>query len=61
MIERRYDIDWLRVGATYLLFVFHVGKVFDPAPFYHVRNAEVSFGMLIVCAFGPSDKRMSIL
>src|ERR1043166_9493177 len=48
---RRPDIDWLRVGATYLLFVFHVGKVFDPAPFYHVRNAEVSFGMLIVCGF----------
>ena len=41
-MERRYDIDWLRVSATYLLFVFHVGKVFDPAPFYHVRNAEVS-------------------
>jgi uncharacterized protein (DUF2147 family)/surface polysaccharide O-acyltransferase-like enzyme len=50
-MERRYDIDWLRVGATYLLFVFHVGKVFDPAPFFHVRNAEVSFGMLIVCGF----------
>jgi glucans biosynthesis protein C len=51
MTERRYDVDWLRVGATYLLFVFHVGKVFDPAPFYHVRNAEVSFGMLVLCGF----------
>src|ERR1043165_7084542 len=49
--ERRYDIDWLRVAATYLLFVFHVGKVFDPAPFYHVRNADLSFGMLVVCGF----------
>ena len=38
--NRRPDIDWLRVFATYLLFVFHVGKVFDPAPFYHVRNAD---------------------
>ncbi len=51
MMERRYDIDWLRVAATYLLFVFHAGKVFDPAPFYHVRNAEVSFGWLVVCGF----------
>ena len=50
-MERRSDIDWLRVGATYLLFVFHVGKVFDPAPFYHVRNADVSFGMLVLCGF----------
>src|SRR5499425_1806575 len=51
MDARRTDIDWLRVGATYLLFVFHVGKVFDPAPFYHVRNADLSFTMLIVCGF----------
>jgi uncharacterized protein (DUF2147 family)/fucose 4-O-acetylase-like acetyltransferase len=48
---RRADIDWLRVGATYLLFLFHVGKVFDPAPFYHVRNADLSFTMLVVCGF----------
>ena len=48
---RRPDIDWLRVGATYLLFVFHVGKVFDPAPFYHIRNADLSFTMLVVCGF----------
>src|SRR5262245_54641229 len=48
---RRPDIDWLRVVATYLLFVFHVGKVFDPAPFYHIRNADLSFTMLVVCGF----------
>src|SRR5262249_37215806 len=48
---RRPDIDWLRVGATYLLFLFHVGKVFDPAPFYHVRNADLSFVLLVVCGF----------
>ncbi len=48
---RRPDIDWLRVLATYLLFAFHVGKVFDPAPFYHVRNADLSFAMLVFCGF----------
>src|SRR5436190_7441507 len=50
-MDRRNDIDWLRVGATYLLFVFHVGMVFNPAPFYHVRNADLSFAMLVVCGF----------
>ena len=50
-MDRRYDVDWLRVCATYLLFVFHVGKVFDPAPFYHIRNADLSFGMLVLCGF----------
>jgi peptidoglycan/LPS O-acetylase OafA/YrhL len=50
-MNRRADIDWLRVGATYLLFVFHVGKVFDPAPFFHVQNDERSVVMLILCGF----------
>src|SRR5581483_3015906 len=48
---RRHDIDWLRVGATYLLFAFHVAKVFDPAPFYHVLNGDLSFGMTVLCGF----------
>jgi uncharacterized protein (DUF2147 family)/fucose 4-O-acetylase-like acetyltransferase len=51
MASRRADIDWLRIAATYLLFVFHVGKVFDPAPFFHIRNAEQSFVMLVICGF----------
>ena len=48
---RREDIDALRIGATYLLFVFHTAMVFNPAPFYHIRNDELSFLMLIVCGF----------
>lgn len=48
---RRYDIDWLRVIATLLLFVFHTGMIFSPAPFFHIRNEELSFGWLIVCGF----------
>ncbi|MBI3782869.1 MAG: DUF2147 domain-containing protein [Deltaproteobacteria bacterium] len=48
---RRYDIDWLRVFATYLLLLFHAGMVFNPAPFYHVRNTDVSFFFLIFCGF----------
>ncbi len=37
--------------ATYLLLLFHVGMVFNPAPFYHVRNTDVSFVFLILCGF----------
>ena len=48
---RRHDIDWLRIGATLLLFVFHAGMIFSPAPFYHIRNDELSFGWLVVCGF----------
>jgi len=42
---RRHDVDWLRIGATYLLFAFHIGKIFDVAPFFHLKNAELSGGM----------------
>jgi len=42
VLERRNDIDWLRIGATYLLFLFHIGKIFDVTPFYHIKNAELS-------------------
>ncbi len=48
---RRYDIDWLRVSATYLLLVFHGAMAFNPAPFYHIRNSEVSLVFLILCGF----------
>jgi len=48
---RRHDLDALRVFACYLLFLFHVGMVFNPAPFYHVRNGETNLAFLIVCGF----------
>ena len=35
---RRRDIDWLRIFAAYLLLPFHVAKVFDVRPFYHLKN-----------------------
>ncbi len=48
---RRHDIDWLRVFAVYMLFVFHTAMVFNPAPFYHIRNADLSVVMLILAGF----------
>jgi peptidoglycan/LPS O-acetylase OafA/YrhL len=50
-LARRSDLDWLRVIACYLLFPFHVGMVFSPAPFFHVRNAEVAVPFLVLCGF----------
>jgi len=50
-MPRRYDIDWLRITATLLLFAFHGAMVFNPAPFYHIRNAELSMAMLVGAGF----------
>lgn len=49
--ERRYDIDWLRVFATYLLFPFHLCKVFDVPPYYHIKNADLSWGLAYISMF----------
>ena len=39
--ERRYDIDWLRVIAFYILIFFHAGMMFVPWDF-HIKNPETS-------------------
>ena len=49
--NRRFDMDRLRVFACYLLFLFHVAMVFNPTPFYHIRNDEVSPVMLVLAGF----------
>lgn len=48
---RRNDIDALRIFATFTLFIFHSAMIFNPAPFFHIRNDEVSIVFLIVCGF----------
>jgi len=50
--SRRYDLDWVRALATYMLLPIHVAIVFSPLPFYHIRNSTVSLGMLALLAFG---------
>ncbi len=49
--NRRPDIDWLRVLATYLLFVFHTAKVYDVSPFYQLKNGELSPSLDIFTGF----------
>lgn len=47
----RADVDWLRVLATYLLFVFHSAKVYDVAPFYHVKNDVLAPSLDLLTGF----------
>ncbi len=41
--QRRYDIDWLRVIAFYILIFFHVGMVFVPWDFHLKNNVTVEW------------------
>ena len=40
MGERRYDLDWVRIGAFMLLIVYHVGMYYVTWD-WHVKSACV--------------------
>jgi glucan biosynthesis protein C len=40
--DRRYDIDWLRLGAVFLLFFFHTACIFHPWSDFYVKNDQLS-------------------
>lgn len=39
---RRYDLDWLRIGAVLLLIPFHTARVFNPAEDFYAKSDETS-------------------
>lgn len=49
---RRYDLDWLRVLAMALIFVFHTTRPFDTFENWHVKNNQLSaaFDVLVIGA-----------
>jgi peptidoglycan/LPS O-acetylase OafA/YrhL len=40
--DRRYEIDWLRLIAVFLLFFFHAACVFHPWADNYVKNDQLS-------------------
>lgn len=48
--ERRYDLDWLRVLAIFVVFIFHSGRFFDLEG-WHVKNASTFLGVQIWTIF----------
>ena len=41
--ERRYDIDWLRMSAVFLVFLFHTLIIFMGNFAWSIKNSETSF------------------
>lgn len=44
---RRNDIDWLRVLAMLVVFIFHCGRFFNDED-WHVKNPQTSYGVTVV-------------
>ena len=42
--DRRYDLDWIRVGAFFLLILYHVGMFYVPWD-YHVKSPHPVAGL----------------
>ncbi len=52
-IQRRYDIDWLRVLAILAVFVFHSTRFFDLGD-WHVKNPTTYFAVQVWIEFASS-------
>ena len=49
MMERRYDIDWLRVIAMLVVFIYHCTRFFDIEG-WHLKNAEQSLAVFVLAS-----------
>ena len=47
---RRYELDWLRVGAILTVFIFHSSRFFD-TDYWHVKNPTTYFGVQVWITF----------
>ncbi|MGD7023681.1 acyltransferase family protein [Rossellomorea vietnamensis] len=45
-VTRRYDLDWLKVTATLLVFLYHCSMFFNPFD-WHVKNNEVDSSVIL--------------
>jgi glucans biosynthesis protein C len=51
LLNRQYDLDWIRVLATLAVFLYHCSMFFNPFP-WHVKNNELnSNGILVFSLF----------
>ena len=50
--ERLYDVDWLRVLATLVVFVYHCWRPFDNMEPWHVKNNQLTGALTVPMAIG---------
>ncbi len=49
--QRRWDIDWLRIMAVLLLFLFHTARIFDIWEEFYVKNDQLSHALTYLVGF----------
>lgn len=46
-INRQVDLDWIRVMATYVVFIYHISMFFNPFP-WHIKNDVINESYILV-------------
>jgi glucan biosynthesis protein C len=60
-LERRNDLDWVRILAVLLLIPFHTARIFDTFEAFYVKNAELSAGLSYVVVEFLNKWQMALL
>ena len=58
--DRRYDIDWLRLIAVFLLFFFHTAVVFHPWSDNYIKNDQLSPAIAYIFVWTLGHWHMSL-
>jgi glucan biosynthesis protein C len=58
--DRRYDIDWLRLMAVFLLFFFHTACVFHPWSDNYIKNDQLSPAIAYIFVWTLGHWHMSL-
>jgi len=58
--DRRYDIDWLRLIAVFLLFFFHAACIFHPWSDNYVKNDQLSPAIAYIFVWTLGHWHMSL-
>ena len=60
-LERRNDLDWVRILAVLLLIPFHTARIFDIFEDFYVKNAVLSAGLSYVVVEFLNKWQMALL
>jgi glucan biosynthesis protein C len=58
--DRRYDIDWLRLMAVFLLFFFHTAVIFHPWSDNYIKNDQLSPAIAYIFVWTLGHWHMSL-
>jgi len=59
-LDRRYDIDWLRLMAVFLLFFFHAACIFHPWSDFYIKNDQMSPALTYIFVWAVGHWHMSL-